>query len=106
MHEWFVLGRTLVVINAVGRVGDHQVRLDAAEYALDVRRDRAVAAEETMPALRLRGELRAALGAAALDFGHLGSPLAALASSNVRRSSARTAARPVNFDQRLTVTSQ
>src|SRR5580700_5562106 len=39
-----------VVINAVGRVGDHQVRLDSAEHALDVRRDRAVAAEEAVPA--------------------------------------------------------
>ena len=62
----------------IRRVGDHQVRLDAAEHALDVRRDRAVAAEETMPALRLRGELRAALGAAALDFGgHAATPRAA-----------------------------
>ena len=33
----------------IGRVGHHQQRLDAAEHALDVRRDRAVAAEETMP---------------------------------------------------------
>jgi hypothetical protein len=32
------------------------VRLDAAEHALDVRRDRAVAAEQTVPALWLRGE--------------------------------------------------
>jgi hypothetical protein len=38
-----------VVVNAIRRVGDHQVRLDAAEHALDVRRHRAVAAEETMP---------------------------------------------------------
>src|ERR1700721_2135260 len=36
-----------VVINAVGRVGDHKVRRDATEHALDIRRDRAVAAEET-----------------------------------------------------------
>jgi hypothetical protein len=38
-----------IVFDAIGRVGDHQVRLDAAEHALDVRRDRAVAAEEAMP---------------------------------------------------------
>ena len=41
--------RPRLVIHPVGRVGDHQVRLDAAEHALDVRRDRAVAAEEAMP---------------------------------------------------------
>ena len=39
-----------IVIDPIGRVGDHQVRLAAAEHALDVRRDRAVAAEETVPA--------------------------------------------------------
>jgi hypothetical protein len=38
-----------VVIHAIGQVGDHQVRLDAAEHALDVRRDRAIAAEEAVP---------------------------------------------------------
>ena len=38
-----------IVADAVGRVGDHQVRLDAAEHALDVRGDRAVAAEEAVP---------------------------------------------------------
>ena len=32
----------------VGRVSDHKVRRDATEHALDIRRDRAVAAEETM----------------------------------------------------------
>ncbi|HJZ17171.1 MAG TPA: hypothetical protein VJ251_17310, partial [Stellaceae bacterium] len=82
------------------------VRLDAAEHALDVRRDRAVAAEETMPALRLRGELRTAFGAAAFYFAGHAAFLAALTSSNVRPSSARTAGRPVNFDQRFTATSQ
>ena len=76
------------------------------EHALDVRRDRAVAAEETVPALQLRGELRAAFGAAALNFGgHVGTLRASATSSNVRPSSTRTAARPVNFDQRVTATS-
>jgi hypothetical protein len=83
------------------------ITVPAAIRRVVLRRDRAVAAEETMTALRLRGELRAALGAAALDFGgHAGTPLAALTSSKVRPSSASTAARPVNFDQRLIATSQ
>jgi hypothetical protein len=38
-----------IIFDPIRRVGDHRVRLDAAEHALDVRRDRAVAAEETMP---------------------------------------------------------
>jgi hypothetical protein len=51
----------------IWRVGDHKVRLDAAEHALDVRRDSAVAAEETMlpeqpqvarPRHRMRGRRR------------------------------------------------
>ena len=33
----------------VGRVSDHKVRRDATEHALDIRRDRAVAAEQTVP---------------------------------------------------------
>ena len=37
------------ILDPIRRVSHHQVRLDAAEDALDVRRDRAVAAEETMP---------------------------------------------------------
>jgi hypothetical protein len=96
-----------IVIHPIRRVGDHQVRLDAAEHALDVRRHRAVAAEEAMPALRHRGELRAALGAAALHFGgHFEIPRASATWSNVLPSSARTASRPANFDQRLSATSQ
>jgi hypothetical protein len=56
--------------------------------------------QQAMPALRLRGELRTALGAAALDFGcHVATPRAWAISSNVLPSSARTAARPVNFDR-------
>jgi SAM domain (Sterile alpha motif) len=38
-----------IIIHAVRRVCYHQVRLDAAEHALDVRRDRAVAAEDAVP---------------------------------------------------------
>jgi hypothetical protein len=38
-----------IVLNPIRRVCDHKVRLDAAEHALDIRRDRAVAAEETVP---------------------------------------------------------
>jgi hypothetical protein len=38
-----------IVFYPVRRVCHHQVRLDAAEHALDVRRDGAIAAEETMP---------------------------------------------------------
>ena len=37
-----------IIFDAIRRIGDHQVRLDAAG-ALDVGRDRAVAAEEAMP---------------------------------------------------------
>jgi hypothetical protein len=57
-----------VIIHPLRWIRHHQVRLDAAEHALDVRRHRAVAAEEPVPALRLRGELRAALGAATPRF--------------------------------------
>jgi hypothetical protein len=39
-----------IVIHTIRRVRDHEVRLDATEHALDVRRHRAVAAEEAMPA--------------------------------------------------------
>ena len=39
-----------VVINAVGRVGDHKVRRDATELALNVGRHCAVAAEQAMAA--------------------------------------------------------
>ena len=35
--------------SALGRVGDHKVRRDATEHALNVGRHCAVAAEETMP---------------------------------------------------------
>jgi hypothetical protein len=37
-----------IILHATRRIGDHQVRLDAAEHALDVRRGRAVAAEQTI----------------------------------------------------------
>jgi hypothetical protein len=36
-------------LNAIGRVGDHQVRLNGTEHALDVGRHGAVAAEQPMP---------------------------------------------------------
>jgi hypothetical protein len=39
-----------VVIDAVGRVGDHEVRRDATEHALNVGRHCAVAAEQSMTA--------------------------------------------------------
>ena len=39
-----------VVINAVGRVGDHKVRRDATEHARNVGRHCAVAAEQSMTA--------------------------------------------------------
>src|SRR5437588_11429117 len=39
-----------VVINAVGRVGDHKVRRDATEHARNVGRHCAVAAEQAMRA--------------------------------------------------------
>ncbi len=39
-----------IVIDPIRWVRDHQVRLDTAEHALDVRGDGAVAAEETVPA--------------------------------------------------------
>jgi hypothetical protein len=39
-----------VVINAVGRVGDHKVRRDATEHARNVGRHCAVAAEQAMAA--------------------------------------------------------
>jgi hypothetical protein len=42
-----------IILHPIGRVGDHKVRIDAAEHALDVSRDRALAAEETVPALEL-----------------------------------------------------
>ena len=46
-------GRTVapsrVVIDAIRRVGHHQVRRDTAEDTLDVSRDGAVAAEEAVP---------------------------------------------------------
>ena len=41
-----------VVINAVGRVGDHKVRHDATEHTLNVGRHCAVAAEQSMMAER------------------------------------------------------
>jgi hypothetical protein len=43
-------GRGRVVINAVGRVGDHKVRRDATEHALNGGRHCAVAAEQAMAA--------------------------------------------------------
>jgi hypothetical protein len=43
-----LLTATEFITHPVGWIGDHQMRLDPAEHALDVRRDRAVAAEETM----------------------------------------------------------
>ena len=39
-----------IVVDAVGRVGDHQLRLDAVEQALDVGRHRGVAAEQPVRA--------------------------------------------------------
>jgi hypothetical protein len=41
-----------VVINAVGRVGDHKVRRDATEHVLNVGRHCAVAAEQAMAGAR------------------------------------------------------
>jgi hypothetical protein len=76
------------------------------EHALDVGRDRGIAAQQLVAAFRRRRELGAALGTAALDFrGHAATPLrrASASSSNVLPSSTSTAARPVNFDQRSTM---
>jgi hypothetical protein len=56
-----------IILHPIGRVGDHKVRIDAAEHALDVSRDRAIAAEETVPALGLALELVPAMLTGARD---------------------------------------
>src|SRR6202040_819895 len=50
-----------VVINAVGRVGDHKVRRDATEHALNVGRHCAVAAEQSIACAPARSRCQRAL---------------------------------------------
>ena len=77
-----------VVVDAVGRVGDHQLRRHAVEQALDVGRHRGVAAEQPV-----RAEEPEIAGHRDRVLGRLGDVVLVVAGTGVVRGAAAAAAR-------------